>query len=258
LLPHEEKIMKADLITQKRFPEALAQRMAFDLKTKFWSFAPACAVLDSDFMSEPDWRVFGDYWNRMKLDRYMGDNGTYRYRRYSQFELADPDGALICLPHVPYEQPSYINRLNGDMERHFDPLEEGFIQNTVFDGLLRSLASVFNEASGETVNWNIRLHPYRILARENSPGSPTPEGLHRDGVDFIVTLMVKRVNVCGAETIVTDTGGEVVERRTLLRPMEILVADDARTMHEVTAIERDVVGLEAYRDVLVIAYTREA
>lgn len=250
--------MQADLITQTRFPEALARRMASELKTQYRSFAPAEAVRDSDFVSEPDWLAFGDCWNRMTLDRYMGDNGTYRYRRYSQFELADPDGELVCLPHGPYEQPSYINHLNGGMARHFDPLEEGFVRNPIFDGLLRSLASVFNAVAGETVHWNIRLHPYRILARDDIPGSPTPEGLHRDGVDFIVTLMVKRVNVCGAQTIVTDADGTVVERRTLLFPMEILVADDARTMHEVTPLERDVVGLEAYRDVLVIAYTRVA
>lgn len=250
--------MRTDLIQRMRFPDALARRMALELTTRFRSFAAADAMRECGFMSETDWRAFGDCWNRLTLDRHMGDNGTYRYRRYSQFELADPDGALVRLPHGPYEQPSYINRLNGDTARHFDPLEGDFVRNPVFEGLLRSLASVFDEACGGTAGWNIRLHPYRILAGEGGSGHPTPEGLHRDGVDFIVTLMVKRVNVRGGETRVTDAGGVVVERRTLLHPMEMLVADDARTLHEVTAVAPDVAGLDAYRDVLVIAYTRLA
>lgn len=248
--------MDLEIASKNRFEGSVARQMVHDLKQKKFSFVSAIDAKKSGFFSEIEWTNFADCWNRLTLDRYMGDNGTYRYRRYSQFELDHPDGELVRLPHTSYEQPSYINKLNGGITREFDPLEECFVDNLVFDGLLRALARVFNDAVGETVNWNIRLHPYRIIAADGTPGCPTPEGLHRDGVDFIVTLLVKRNNVTGGQTTVTDTCENVLFTKTLADPMDILVADDAMTMHGVTVVEKNVPGGDAYRDVLVIAYTR--
>lgn len=239
-----------------RFEKTVERQMVRDLKQKKFTFVSAIEAKKSCFFSNADWMDFADCWNRLALDRYMGDNGTYRYRRYSQFEISDPDSGLLRLPHTSYEQPSYINKLNGGINREFDPLEDYFVDNPIFDGLLRSFAQVFDDTLGETVNWNIRLHPYRIIANDGAPGSPTPEGLHRDGVDFIVTLLVKRNNIIGGETTITDTSGSVLLTMTLTNPMDIIVADDAMTMHGVTVVEKDSREREAYRDVLVIAYTR--
>jgi hypothetical protein len=239
------------------FAPALAQRLAAELGTHGWSHASGGEVAAARaFASPTEWAAFADCWNRLTLDRYMGDGGTYRYRRYSQFMLADPGAPLVRMAHGPYEQPAYINGLNGGIERHFDPLEDGFVGNALFDSLLRALAQVFNDTAGETVNWNIRLHPYRIVAQEGVPGNPTPEGLHRDGVDYIVSMMVRRHNVSGARTTVTDNAGSVLAQLTLAEPLEMLLGDDARTMHAVSPVRREDNAREAWRDVLVIAYTR--
>lgn len=238
------------------FAPMTARRMVQQLREAGWSHAPAAEVRAAPALAgSAAWAAFADAWNRLTLDRYMGDKGTYRYRRYSQFLLAGPGAPLVRLPHGPYEQPAYINGLNGGIERHFDPLEDDFVANPLFDSLLRALARVFDQAGGASA-WNIRLHPYRILAQEGVPGNPTPEGLHRDGVDYIVSMMVRRHNVTGAQTTVTDNGGAVLANITLAQPLELLVADDARTMHAVSPVQRADGGCEAYRDVLVIAYTR--
>lgn len=248
--------MNSIVLETTRFPRALESRMAEDLKQQKNSFASGKEMRQSAFFSEAAWRRFADCWTRLTLDRHMADAGVYRYRRYSQFELDALTGALVRLPHGPYEQPLYINKLNGGIPREFDPLEDEMTENALFEAMLRSLASLFDKASDYASNWNIRLHPYRILADDGVPGNPTPEGLHRDGVDFIVTLMVKRHNVIGGETTVTDNSGNILGAVTLRDEMDILVADDAMTMHGVTPVQKAVAGMDAFRDVLVIAYTR--
>ena len=239
-----------------RLAPALTRRLAAELADRRYAFAGGVSLQAACALPAAVWHDFADAWNRLTLDRYMGDGGCYRYRRYGEFELASPDGALTRLPHGPYRQPSYINPLNGGVDRHFDPLEDGFVANPLFDGLLRSLAAVFDQAQGWSGPWNIRLHPYRIRADGATPGLPTPEGLHRDGVDFIVTLLVARRNVEGGETTVTDADGQLLHRHTLTHPLDLLLADDARTMHAVSPVLRREPEQEAWRDVLVVAYTR--
>ncbi|HEU0200690.1 MAG TPA: 2OG-Fe dioxygenase family protein [Burkholderiaceae bacterium] len=212
-----------------------------------------CEALNVDLVV---WRRFADCWNRLTLDRFMGDGGTYRFRRYGQFMLDRPDGPLTQLPHGPYEQSSDINPLNGGIKRYFDPLEPGFVASPFFDALVRFLAVVFDAAQRRRGAWNIRAHPYRIRASGYSEGRPTPEGMHRDGVDYVISLMVRRHNVQGGETHVTDNEGSPLFSHTLTAPMECLLEDDARTRHGVTPVHCIDERYEAYRDVLVLAYTR--
>ena len=185
----------------------------------------------------------------------MGDGGTYRQRRYGQFET-DAHGCLHQLPHAPYEQAKHINPLNGGIARIFDPLEPGFSQHTVLHGVLGFLIKLLNEVEGQVHAWNVKLHPYRILATTDMAGQPTPEGLHRDGVDYVVSMMVKRNNILGGESILTDVHREQLEHMTLKEPMQMLILNDAQTFHEATAVAPRIPNTPAYRDVLVIAFEK--
>lgn len=199
--------------------------------------------------------AFADHWPRLTLDRHMGDGGTYRYRRYGEFD-APPDVARTLLPHGPYEQPTYINGLNGGVSRLFDPLEPTFVTDPVFSRLLDWLTRLCDQCEGSPQHWNIRLHPYRIVAGLAQAGNPTPEGLHRDGVDYIISMMVARCNVEGGESTVTDNHRRVLWQRTLQKPLDILIGQDALTMHAVTPVVPLDPALPAWRDVLVVAFTK--
>jgi hypothetical protein len=106
-----------------------------------------------------------------------------------------------------------------------------------------------------TINWNIRLHPYRILANSNYLGEPTPEGLHRDGVTFIASILINKVNVNGGITTITDDNAEKLLSLKLEHEFDIMLANDGKTMHKVSALSRELIGEVAYRDVLVVAFT---
>lgn len=247
--------MNAGQLTTQEALSDLSARLRWGLNGVGYaheSGADVCAALR---IAPNTWADFSAFWRGLTLDRFMADGGTYRLRRYGAFELQRP-GPLRLLPHEDYEQPHEINPLNGGVRRKFDPLEPGFAHHTVLEKFLTTLADVLDAVERKTVRWNIRLHPYRIRADLSSKGLPTPEGVHRDGVDYIVTLMVQRHNVEGGETVVTDTERHPVWHCTLTEPMEMLVANDRRTLHSVTPIvAADPLQL-ACRDVLVIAFTK--
>ena len=225
------------------------------LRGQHYALIPGVVMGVEASISRDAWDDFADHWNRLTLDRHMGDGGTYRLRRYGQFDTR-PDGTLELLPHEPYEQPAYINRLNGGVKRVFDPLEPSFASHKVLHRILERLRAMVDRASGQRTHWNIRLHPYRILARDDAPGLPTPEGLHRDGVDFMAAMLVGRRNVTGGQTTVTDEQGATLAITTLSGPMHTLIVDDTKTMHAVSPVRPEVRGKPAWRDVLVVAFTR--
>ena len=237
-------------------PTGVINHAAQAIQTDGWLFIAGDDLQDDLELDEEYISSFSRYWDSLSRDEFMADNGTYRYRRYSQFELRDPDGELKLLTHEPYSQPKNINTLNGGVDRVYPPLEEGFINHPLFISILRGLGRIFNQAEGETCKWRIRLHPYRILTDAEETGKPTPEGLHRDGVDYIAMMLIRRVNVSGGVTTVTDNERNVLCTKTLSQPLDVIVADDHRVMHEVTPILCSK-GSQGYRDVLVIAWERE-
>jgi hypothetical protein len=201
---------------------------------------------------------FSLYWENLVQDQYMRDGGTYRYRRYGQFEIDEKARNLVVLPHAAYVQPSYINALNGDIERYFEPLEEGFYQSKLLQDLLFFMAQVYNHRLAEPQCWNVRLHPYRIIANIDRSGLPTPEGLHRDGVTFIASMMIQRRNIIGGMTTITDNQNNILQSVQLTNPFDLVMSDDANTMHHVSSIHP--ISPEASspaRDVLVIAFTKK-
>ncbi|MET4261807.1 argininosuccinate synthase [Bradyrhizobium sp. S3.12.5] len=209
-----------------------------------------------DFYDPQSWHDFATCWDDLLLDEYMRDGGTYRFRRYSQLFYSANDGHLALLPHAPYEQSAMINRLNGGFQRHFEAIDGQFLENRFFQGLMRWMGSSYSAASGH-LNWNIKLHPYRIVATER-PGEPSPEGLHRDGVDYICSFMVRKCNVNGGETVITDANENELVRFTLEMPGDIMIGDDNIVMHGVSPIQMiNRKKSVAYRDVLVVAFTKD-
>lgn len=199
--------------------------------------------------------TFGRYWDSLGRDEYMADNGTYRFRRYSHFVLDSPDDPLRIQPHEPYSQPIYINTLNGGRDRYYLPLEPGFMRHPCFQSLMYYFAGIYNRAEGRPCRWTIRLHPYRIVASQIQRGKPTPEGLHRDGVDYITILMIRRAHIRGGTTTITDNHRRPLYRSTLAEPFDLLMAHDSRVMHDVSPIETTFNG-QGYRDVLVVAFEK--
>ena len=227
------------------------------IKNNFFTTVPGATLLDEFKLSGEEAESFSSHWSHLVLDEYMADGGLYRYRRYGQFSVNALTGSIDLLPHEGYMQPSYINSLNGDVLRYFEPLEKTFVESKILHELLRFLTQVYSGVLKQVVNWNIRLHPYRILASDKVSGLPTPEGLHRDGVTFIASLLINRVNIEGGTTTITDSNKRILDQFQLTAPFDLMMSDDSKTMHEVSSVKSNTNSVdESYRDVLVIAFTK--
>ena len=55
-------------------------------------------------------------------------------------------------------------------------------------------------------------------ARQGEHGKPTPEGMHRDGVDYVLVLLVNRRNIQSGTTTVHDLDKRTLGSFTLTDP----------------------------------------
>ncbi|MBS7422900.1 MULTISPECIES: 2OG-Fe dioxygenase family protein [Pseudomonas syringae group] len=205
--------------------------------------------------SSADWEELRASWDDLERDPYMADGGAYRSRRYSEFEIDPCRNNLLVLPHVPFTQSLDFNYLNGGIDRNYLPITEQTIENPVFRQILMSCAVVL-ESLHPATRWRAQVFQNRIWARPSEKGNPTPEGVHRDGVDYVLTLLGNRYQIEGGEsfTYLADRHTKVAAT-TLADPGEFIFLDDVRMSHGVTPITCTYPEQEGYRDVLVAMYS---
>jgi hypothetical protein len=200
-----------------------------------------------------EWEIFAASWADLGLDTYMADGGRYRRRRFAVF-AADRDG-LRRKPHAPHYQSRDYNPLNGGIARWFDPVLPQTAAHPAMQAILHACRSVF-ERLCDIRDWHIEVHQFRIEARPGAAGQPTPEGLHRDGVDYVLVLLVSRENIASGVTTIEDQAHRVVGSFTLAEPLDAAWVDDHRVAHGVTAVVPIDPALPAHRDVLVVTFRR--
>jgi len=206
----------------------------------------AGAPLDSD-------PVFLDSWNRLEQDQYMADGGHYRKRRHATYAIDGAGQRARLMPYQPHYQTVDYNPLNGGVARYFAPILDDLHQSLSLAALLEFGNSVFSQITGNH-HWHIELHQFRIEARDGQMGKPTPEGVHRDGVDFVIVVMIKRVNIDSGATTIYDLDNRLVGEFTLRESFDMVLVNDRRLYHGVTPITQLDAEAEAFRDVLVITF----
>jgi len=191
-------------------------------------------------------------WDRLELDQYLKDGGRYRRRRHSCF--IDDGAALNQTPHRAHWQPVEYNALHGGMHRLFAPVEGTTVANLAWQRLLRALGQVCSSVRSVRP-WYVEAHQFRIDTADGI-GRPTPEGAHRDGVDFVAVILVGREHIKGGETRVFEADGPNGQRFTMLEPWTLLLLDDAAVIHESTPIQP--LGEHGHRDTLVLTWRANA
>lgn len=191
-------------------------------------------------------------WDRLAVDRFLKDGGHYRRRRHSCYVQDLGAGSLAQMPHRPHFQSTEYNALHGGIDRMFEPIETAIAADPEWHRLLSGLGELFAAvrppAGGR---WYIEAHQFRIDTAEGV-GRPTPEGAHRDGVDFVAVILAARHHVKGGETRVFEADGPLGMRFVMRAPWGALLLDDRRMIHEATPIQPD--GDDGHRDTLVLTY----
>ena len=202
-----------------------------------------------------DWGPFAASWSDLGPDPYLEQVGRMRRRRHAVFSV-QADGSFALEPRQPHFQSLAYNRLQGDLERWFEPLADAAASSASLAAILRFGAACFGPMAPEVRSWKVEVHQFRIEATLDHAGEPTPEGVHRDGVDYVLVLLVARHNIARGTTTVHTPDGRTLGEFTLTVPLDTALVDDARVLHGVTPVTPLDPSAPAYRDVLVVTYRR--
>ena len=207
-----------------------------------------------------DWDEFAASWNDLALDTYLIDHGRYRRRRHAVFTASAKRGhappTIERAAHQPHYQSRDYNKLQGGIERWFEPILPAVSCAASLQTVLRFCQDLFGARSPEVATWRVEVHQFRIEAALDEPGQPTPEGVHRDGVDYVLVLMVRRTNIAEGTTTIHALDGGLLGSFTLVDALDTALVDDSRVFHGVTAVEAIDPGRPAHRDVLVVTFKR--
>ncbi len=202
-----------------------------------------------------DWPAFAASWDDLGLDTYMADGGRYRKRRHATFRALAGE-PIHRAAHQPHYQSRDYNPLNGGIARWFDPVLAEVGGGGTMTTILATCRLLFERLSPAAA-WHIEVHQFRIEARSGVEGRPTPEGMHRDGVDHVLVLLIGRRNIQSGVTSIHDASGRNLGSFTLAEPFDAAWVDDHRVMHGVTPVEPIDPAQPGFRDVLVVTFRRE-
>ena len=204
------------------------------------------------------WDAFRASWEDLGSDCFMADGGTYRRRRFGCFAVTAE--AIRIKPPQSHFQTVEDNPLNGGVDRTFEPVLDRIALHPMSHALIeigRTLFAAALSAGARIAAWHVEMHQFRIEAGHDAVGQPTPEGLHRDGVDGVMMMMVGRENIAGGESTIADAARRPLRRATLSEPFDAAFVDDRRVFHGVSAVRPQDPARPAFRDVLVLTFRAE-
>lgn len=204
-----------------------------------------------------DWETFKNSWPDLVVDQYMADGGTYRTRRYATLSAESASHFYRIEPHQPHYQSLNYNTLNGGIARHYEPIESKILNGKVMSSLLTLGLNIFSKLSPYS-KWHIEIHQFRIDAQSQQAAKPTPEGAHRDGVNYVMMVMVDRMNVINGATNIYDAEQRHITEFILNQPLDLAIVNDERIFHGVTPIVQLDTNKPATRDVLVITFRKKS
>jgi len=201
-----------------------------------------------------DWDKFSQFWESLPLDRHMGDGGTYRRRRYSAISHHLDDDTVEVVDQDSFLQSKEINRLNGGIARRFEPIDPALLDTSVFRRVLTHFAELAERSSDTPPVRRVNIHQHRIVATEKELGSPTPEGIHRDGVAHIIMMLVARKDIAGGVSTLYDNAEAPIRTHTLADPGDFIFLDDRTCLHSVSPVRVVPPTPAGYRDMFFLEF----
>lgn len=220
------------------------------LRAQGFALLGAAATARLASLDAASFAALAPHWNDLPADVHLRDGGQYRFRRHASVRLSEDGARIIESVARPHWQPTEYNALHGGYLRQFAAVTQAAFAEPALTGLILGLGRCFAACAGRTPSY-VEVHQFRIDTASGI-GRPTPEGAHRDGVDFVAVILIHRAQVRGGETRVFEADGPAGLRFTMTAPGSALLLDDHRVVHETTPLQPD--GAAGHRDTLVLTY----
>ena len=217
-----------------------------------------------DYISKQSLQALKDKFDELPLDPYLA--GNFRFRRFSMFSVSALD--VTRMPHSTFYQALEHNNLLGGVERWYPELGGILVRNRKFREVLQKFSmycQLYSRQGDFSINWDKKLeckpieigvHQIRITCSLGEQGNPTPEGIHKDGVDVVGILCINRDNIKGGKSSLFYPNPDKKIFTRVLTPGEFLIIDDKRLWHNASPIVPKQLLQRGFRDVFVLTYSR--
>ncbi len=187
----------------------------YDVKRKQWELLPAD-------IQKTQLAAFKEYYldNQANLEDFTNQLGVdktvqnalaaiepWRRRSVCAFELIM--GKEIKIQRIfpeGFEQALDATDIRS-LPRVFQETKSELVENDLFFDLLQSIAQYAQEITPHVAieKMQITAHFMSVKARKGVPGNNSPEGVHEDGADFIISaLVINRANMLGGKSQVFE------------------------------------------------------
>jgi hypothetical protein len=209
--------------------------------------------------------ILYDSFDNLLVDTYVGENDPpKRLRRYSQciVDVGDSEKYMIFLKkHEIYQQSVRDSR---GSPRYFEPIDRRILHNKFLTDMIGQTTALSVLYHSHINNKDVRkspirevrvdIHQVRQMVYPGHVSTNSPEGIHQDGADCIVSAFVlNRVNIVGGETIVFNSDKTQIYKTTL-NPGLGMFQEDRELYHFATGIQGDSNRI-GYRDIIGLDFT---
>jgi len=225
-----------------------------DLETNYYSLVRAIELNIPDELRQ-EWLSLSIDYADLPVDDYLPNNGKYRFRRYGRFYFVPSTEELVRLPHEDYFQGTDINQVTGGIVRKFAPLLDTTFDNEFLKEMVRFDFRHF-PVDDDLKNdpWDVHVHLIRVTASTDTDGHPTPEGIHKDGAEFVTVHLAELVNADGGDVTIYDNDKNPLTSYRLNQIMDFYVFNDEMLWHKADPITPKDEAHQAIRSILTFDY----
>lgn len=199
-----------------------------------------------------------DLWERLPLaERTALEAVTpYRRRAMARFRL-ERRGSGWHREHLPDDTPFSQGKPDTadlrSLPRVFAPIDSALTDHPLFIQLQEGVARLVAEVRPDVHTLILTTHQMGVVCHPGQVRTNSPEGIHQDGADYIVSaLVVERQGVTGGTSRVFGADRETLLLSHTLQPGEGLFQADAGSplWHDVTPIQLcDLSAKEGFRSI---------
>ena len=198
--------------------------------------------------------VLMNSFNSLPIDLKNSRGFPTRCRRYANY-IVDIDKKYIdhtSINIIYTGKQTFIQNVEDDRKnpRKFECIDKNIKDMYFFNEFLKhSVYLVLNNIETIPEKLNLHVHQIRQICYPYTDSHNSPEGIHKDGSDFIISAyIINRSNIIGGESMIYDSDKKLLYKNTLNIDNGIF-QDDKNLYHYVTPIQ-SVDNHIGYRDIL--------
>lgn len=176
-----------------------------------------------------------------------------RLRRYANFTITKAKYENLFQQNEKTEFKQDVSDERKET-RIFHPMEKHLLEDEIIKTMLSNMTDMVWEIHPDVIELEMSLHQVRILSYPTIIGDNAPEGIHQDGADVIVPVIVfnRSPHIKGGVSRIYDDDAKTLIDETIVKEGEFNFMQDRVLWHDVTKLildssEGNKIG---YRDIL--------